>query len=112
MRAGQRRTKATFERRAKVPDGRGNFDGETWSTLCEARGSFAPGSTRDALSADRLDPRVGARFEVLSTSATRGVRASDRVRIGGETYQIRGPGMDPDGRGRTLIFTLEGGAET
>ena len=47
-----------------------------------------------------------------STSATRGVRASDRVRIGGETYQIRGPGMDPDGRGRTLIFTLEGGAET
>lgn len=112
MRAGERRTKAIFERRAKVPDGRGNFDGETWSTLCEARGSFRPGSARDAISADRLDPRFGARFEVLATEATRGVRAADRVRIGGETFQIRGPGLDPDGRGRSLVFTLEGGAET
>lgn len=107
-----RRTKAVFERRAKVADGRGNFDGGTWSTLCEARGNFTPGSARDVLSADRLDPRFGARFEVLATDATRGVLASDRVRIGAEVFQIRGPGLDPDGRGATLVFSLEGGAET
>lgn len=112
MSAGQYRDFSTFERKQSgVLDASGNPAGGDWMPFFAGPAWLRETLGKEALAAGRLEaPATGTlRMMASPTSPVREVTASDRVRVRGHVWNIKGGPIDPDGQGRKVEFTLERG---
>lgn len=117
MRAGNLRERLTFQRRAAGDDGFGNTTTGAWMDIAgcvSVPAEIRPMRQTEAVLSQGVQGRILHQVAVRSTAALAGVGTGDRavnVRTG-RTYNIKGPPMNPDQRGRGLQFLVEeGGAD-
>ncbi len=98
-----------FERRNLVDEVQGNTEGE-WVAMFSRSARIKPLAPNETVLASRLTGVVPNEVTVRSCSQTREITAGWRAvnERTGEVYNV-GPGVNPDERGRYLIFTCTTG---
>ncbi len=117
MRAGNLRERVTFQRRAAGDDGFGNATTGVWTDISgcvSVAAELKPMRQAEVVLSEGVQGRILYQLTVRSTPALAGVTTGDRavnVRTT-QTYNVKGPPMNPDQRGRGLQFLVElGGAD-
>lgn len=117
MRAGNLRERVTFQRLAAGDDGFGNATTGAWTDIADCvsvAAQIQPMRQAEVVLSQGVQGRILHQVIVRSTSALAGVKTGDRaVNVrSGRTYNVKGPPMNPDQRGRALQFLVEeGGAD-
>ena len=117
MRAGNLRESVTFQRRSAGDDGMGNATTGVWTDIADCvavAAQLQPMKQTEVVLSEGVQGRILFQLHVRATDALAGVKTGDRAVNArtGQTYNVKGPPMNPDQRGRALQFLVEqGGAD-
>lgn len=110
MTAGELRDRISIQRKTEQSDGAGGSE-FVWAAitgLASIRGAFRPERGNERIDNGRLTSSVAGTLKIRSSSASRGIVASDRAIINGDAYAIHSV-TNPDRRNKYIELTVERG---
>ncbi|KZK96335.1 Phage head-tail joining protein [Pseudovibrio sp. Ad5] len=108
MRAGKLRDLVVFKRTVSVSDGAGGSQ-IAWKEFYRSFGELRMSKGKEVVDAGRIGASAAGTLVIRYSSSAAAVTASDIVEIGGVTYNIRSPALDPDRRRERLELVVERG---
>lgn len=102
---GEKRHLVTLETRSTALDAYGDAT-LTYAELARVWGELKAVSARERLEAQQVKADITHKLIVRQGAAYAALGADDRVTLGTRTFDIVGPPIDPDGRGREWQLTV------